>query len=296
MYQQIADNKRRTWLLLIGFVIFLTLIAYLIAQVFGYGYDFVFNIGLFSVIWSLVSYYVGPSIVLATAGARRINKEDNPYVYNLVENLCIASGQPLPKIYISPEKAMNAFATGRDPKHASICLTSGIIENLENEELEGVIAHELSHIKNYDIKVMTLAGVLVGIIVMISDIFVRSLLWGGRNRDKEERGSPILMVIGLVLVVLSPIIAQIIQLAISRRREFLADASGVLLTRYPLGLANALRKISQNTAELRRVSQATAHLYIANPFKKQGFLVRLFSTHPAVADRIKALKGMEKSN
>ena len=226
-----------------------------------------------------------------TSGAQPITEADNTYLYHTVENLCITAGLPLPKIYIIPDGAINAFATGRDPQHASVAVTVGAINKLQNEELEGVIAHELSHVKNYDIRLMTIVIVLVGMITIFADIFLRGSFFGGRSRDNN--GNPILLVIGLVLIVLSPVIAKLIQLAISRKREYLADASGALLTRYPEGLARALEKIEADPAVLASASSATAHLYIANPFKGTGkFFANAFSTHPPVEDRIKKLREM----
>jgi heat shock protein HtpX len=244
---------------------------------------------------SLTSFFAGDKIALASSGAKAIVKTDNPYVYRLVENLCITAGLPLPKIYLIPDQGINAFATGRDPEHASIAITLGAIEKLKNEELEGVIAHELSHVKNYDIRLMMIVIVLVGIVSLLSNWFIRGSLFrrGKSDRDSGQLGG-ILMIIGLVLMVLSPIIAQLVQLAVSRKREFLADASGALLTRYPEGLASALEKISLEKAPLQRANNATAHLYIANPFgeKSKQFFNRIFSTHPPVAERIQALRQM----
>jgi heat shock protein HtpX len=241
---------------------------------------------------ALTSYYSGDKIALATTGAKQINKEQNPYVFRMVENLSITAGIPTPKVYIINDSAPNAFATGRDPQHASIALSTGIIELLENEELEGVIAHELSHIKNYDIRLMMIVIVLVGIIALLSDFFLRMTLFGGTKRDNKN-SNVIFLIIGLVLIVLSPLIAKIIQLAISRKREYLADASGSLLTRYPEGLANALQKISQYSRPMNKANNATAHLFIASPFfGKKHLLSKFFSTHPPIEDRIKKLKSM----
>jgi heat shock protein HtpX len=231
---------------------------------------------------------------LVSTGAVEIKKEDNPYVYRMVENLCITAGVPTPKVYIINSPALNAFATGRDPEHASIALTTGIIQALENEELEGVIAHELSHIKNFDIRLMTIVVVLVGSIAIISNWFFRAnFFMGGRKSNDKEGGQfgAIIMIVGLVLMILSPIIAELIKLAISRKREYLADASGSLLTRYPEGLARALEKISKSNTPLQTASAATAHLFISNPLKGKS-LTSLFSTHPPIEDRINKLRGM----
>ncbi len=295
MYNQIASNKRKSALLIIIFIAVVFALAYVINLWYGEGsYGFLVMAAIISLIMTLFSYYQGDQVALKLAGAQGpISQAENPYVYRLVENLCITAGIPIPKIYLIPGAAMNAFACGRDPQHSSIALTQGIIEKLENEELEGVIAHELSHIKNYDIRLATLVIVLVGIISIISDFFLRSSLYGGRrssNRN-EGRAGGILMIIGLVLIILAPLIAQLIKLAISRKREFLADASGALLTRYPEGLARALEKISSDHTPLAKVHEATAHLYIMSPLTGKK-LASLFSTHPPVEERIKALREM----
>jgi heat shock protein HtpX len=251
--------------------------------------------GFVAIGMSLGGYYGGDKLALATSGAKGpIEKNDNPYLYRIIENLSIASGLPMPKVYIIPDSAINAFATGRDPVHASIAVTTGAVEKLANEELEGVIAHELSHVKNYDIRLMTVVLVLVGLLALLSDWFMRMRFFGGRRDSREGGGAQaILMVIGLILIILAPIIGQLIQLAVSRRREFLADASAALLTRYPEGLASALEKISSEHAPLQRANNATAHLYIANPFGGAKHLFSsLFATHPPIQERIKTLRQM----
>ena len=294
MYSQIDSNKRKTILLVAIFLVFIIALGWFIGVYLNYGYGILVFAVVFSVLTSLVSYYKGDSFALSSTKARVIKKEDNLYVYRMVENLCITAGTPTPKVYIIDSPALNAFATGRDPQHASIALTTGIISALKNEELEGVIAHELSHIKNYDIRLMTIVVVLVGMIALISNFFFRARLFGGK-RDSNNRGGGgqlggIIMIIGLVLLILSPIIAELIKLAISRKREYLADASGALLTRYPEGLARALEKISQSNIPLATASSATAHLFISNPLKSGGFS-KLFSTHPPIEERIRKLRG-----
>lgn len=291
MYNQIDSNRRKTWLLIIIFIAFITLLGLALGYASDYGYSLMLPAAILAIFIALAGYYSGDKLALLTAGAQPINKEQNIYVYRLVENLCITAGLPMPKIYLINDPAINAFATGRDPKNASIALTIGAVKKLENEELEGVIAHELSHIKNYDIRLMTLVIVLVGLVALASDWFLRGQIFGRRGRDSDSGGG-YLAIIGLILIILSPLIAQLIKLAVSRSREYLADASGALLTRYPEGLARALEKINGDSDQLRRVSSATAHLYIANPFKKGGALVNLFATHPPIAERIKRLKGM----
>lgn len=294
MYNQIQSNKRKTTLLILLFLIFIIGIAWFADVYLGYGYSMVTSAIAFSGVMTLVSYFAGDKIALMSAGAKEIKAEDNPYIWRMVENLAITAGMSMPRVHIIESPALNAFATGRDPKHASIAVTTGIIEALENEELEGVIAHELSHIQNYDIRVMTIVVVLVGAIAILSDMFFRARLFGhggdDDNRSSGQLGS-ILAIFGIVLIVLSPIIAEIIKLAISRKREYLADASGALLTRYPEGLARALEKISASAVPLQTASAATAHLFISNPLKGKT-LSGLFSTHPPIEDRIKRLRGM----
>lgn len=249
---------------------------------------------IISIIMSLISYYQGDKLALWSTNAKEIKKEDNPYVYRLVENLCLTAGIPAPKVHIINSPALNAFAAGRDPEHASIAFTTGIIAALKNEELEGVIAHELSHIKNYDIRIMTIVVVLAGIIALIGNFFLHMQFFGHGRRSSNNRGGNagvIIMAIGLIFMIISPIIAEIIKLAISRRREYLADASGALLTRYPEGLARALEKISASAVPLQTASTATAHLFISNPLNQKN-LSKLFSTHPPIADRIAQLRKM----
>ena len=297
MYQQIAANKRKTVALMTIFVILLLAIGYLLDYINGSQGGFLLIAIIISVFSSLISYFAGDKITLASTGAKHILKDDNPYVYRLVENLCITAGLPMPQIYLIPENAPNAFATGRDPKHASIALTTGIVQTLNNEELEGVIAHELSHIKNYDIRLMTIVGVLIGALVLMTDFFLRGQMFGlNRRDDNDNNGSQlglILLIVGVILAILSPLLAQMIQLAISRKREFLADADGALLTRYPEGLASALEKISTYSKPMAKASNGTAHLFITNPFgKKKGWLIGLFATHPPIEARVKALRSM----
>lgn len=297
-YSFIASNKRKSILLVVFFAVFILVLGWFIDQISGSGTSFLIIALAFSLFMTLIGYFAGDSVMLWTAGATKISSTDNPYVYRLVENLCITTGLPVPAIYLIPDPAMNAFATGRDPKHASLALTTGIVEGLENEELEGVIAHELSHIGNFDIRFMMLVGVLVGLVAILSDTFVRSMFWGGRrgsDNDNNNGGNAVLAIVGIIFIVLSPIIGRLIQLAVSRKREFLADASGALVTRYPEGLASALRKIGAQAKPLQKTSNATAHLYFSNPFgaKAKG-LSRLFSTHPPIEERIKALEQMSQ--
>lgn len=263
-----------------------------------YGYavrgDFVLPIiaALFSIPSALIGYYQGDKIALASNRANILSADEWPELHRLLENLAITTGVPKPKIYLIQSPALNAFATGRDPAHASVAVTTGLIEKLGRSELEGVLAHELSHVKNYDIRFSTLVAVFVGFVVILSDMFMRMTFWGGargrNSRDNDSRAGALLAIVGLVLLILAPVIAKIIQLAVSRQREYLADSSAALLTRYPEGLALALEKINAGP-NLLTASQATAHLYIASPFKA-GAIANLFSTHPPVADRIKRLR------
>lgn len=297
MYKQIAENKRKTVLMFAIFVAFVAGLAWLISYVYQVEWIFPVAIGV-SLVQTLGSYYYSDKIALAVSGAKPIKKSDNPYLYRMVENLAITAGVPMPGVYIIDDTAINAFATGRDPQHASVAVTRGALERLENEELEGVLAHELSHVKNYDIRVSTIAVVLVGVVALVSDLFLRSLWFGGgRDRDHDSNSAgqlqAILMIVALVLAILAPLVAQLIQLAVSRKREYLADASGALLTRYPEGLARALEKIGKDKEPLEVANKATAHLYFANPLKDYaGRINALFSTHPPIEDRVRRLRKM----
>jgi heat shock protein HtpX len=295
MYKEIAANKRHSVILITVFIAVIVLLGYTYDHIWGMGgYGGVALAIIISFGLTAISYFQGDKIALFTNGAKQITKEENRYAYNLIENLCITAGLPTPKIYIIDDPAINAFATGRKPELASIALSRGAIEKLTNEELEGVIAHELSHIKNYDIRFMTLVAVMVGVIALLSDMMWRIRLLGGRRSNREEGSGQlgvVLLIIGVIFAILSPIIAELIKLAISRRREYLADASGALLTRYPEGLANALEKISKENLPMQHAATATAHLYLANPFKAKGFK-SLFSTHPPIEDRINKLRIM----
>lgn len=294
MYNQIAANKRRTIILIVIFIVVILGLGYLYDYLYGYGSGGLVLAVIISLGMTLLSYYTGDKLALAVSGAKPITKEQNAYLYRMVENLCISQGLPVPKIHIIADGAINAFATGRDPKHASIAVTTGTLEKLANEELEGVLAHELSHIKNYDIRVMTIVIVLVGIVSLLSQWIFRMNYFGrGRRDDRAGNAGAIFMVIGLVLMILAPLIAELIKLAVSRRREYLADASGALITRFPEGLARALEKIGAQKQPLLRANEATAHLYIANPFgTSRKWLTNAFSTHPPIQDRIKVLRQM----
>jgi len=280
------------------FMAFITTAAFIYGKAQGSGFSFAGIALIISGLTSFLSYYFSDKVILSMSGASEIKKSDNPTLFRIVENLCIADGLPMPKIYVIRDSASNAFATGRDPKHAVVCATTGILEKLNRAELEGVIAHELSHVKNYDIRLMSIVVILVGMITLLADFFMRSLWWGDRRRDNREGNSniqAIFLIIGIIFAILSPIIATLIQLAISRKREFLADATGALLTRYPEGLASALEKIAKDKEPLEAANNATAHLYIANPFKDknaQSWFANLFNTHPPIEERIKILRAM----
>jgi len=297
IYSQITANKFKTWLIILLFVFFITALLYIYGRAVGYGLSFAGIALILSGLMSLGSYYYSDRIILGMSNAKQITKSEYPEFYRTVENLCIGAGIPMPKVYIINDSAPNAFATGRDPKHAIVCATTGILEKLNKAELEGVIAHELSHIKNYDVRLMAIVVILVGLVALIADFFMRSLWYGGSRRNDRGRNDTqgIFLLIGIVLAILSPIIASLIKLAISRKREFLADASGVLLTRYPEGLASALAKISKDREPLEVANNATAHLYIANPFKGKisgSWFANLFNTHPPIEERIKILRSM----
>ena len=298
LYTQADSNRSKTWMFMAGFFVFVILIGYVFSYALNNQGILFFAVG-FSVISSFVSYWWSDKIVLAMSAAKELTHDTNKEIYHLVENLCITAGLPTPKIYIIDDSAPNAFATGRDPEHAVIALTTGIIEKLEKTELEGVIAHELSHIGNRDMLLATLVTVMVGIIVLLADWFRRWTFFGRRGRDREGGGqlALIMLIAAVVLSILAPLFAQLMRLAISRKREFLADASGALLTRYPEGLARALEKISADQEPLEVANRATAHLYIASPFKEDGdkkisLWTKMFMTHPPVEDRIKALRDL----
>jgi heat shock protein HtpX len=291
LYDQADKNTRLTWVYITGFLIFVIGVGYVFAGAMGNS-TILYGAVIFSTIMSFGSYWWSDKIVLSMSGAKEVLHDENRELYHLVENLCITAGLPTPKIYIIEDSAPNAFATGRDPEHGVICFTTGILDKLEKIELEGVVAHELSHIGNRDILLSTVVVVLVGFVALMADWFRHWAFFGGKSddRDRGQLGI-ILMVAAIVLSILAPIAAMLIQLAISRKREYLADASAALLTRYPEGLARALEKISGDTEPLEAANRATAHLYIANPFKGKK-MSKLFMTHPPMEERIAALRGI----
>jgi heat shock protein HtpX len=304
-YTLIARNKRNTWLLIGVFLVFFIALGLLIGYVWGRG-DATFSIstaaavGVIAFLLTLASYYGGSSVLLRLSRAREIAKADDPQLFNVVEELAIAAGLPMPRIFLINDSAMNAFATGRDPRHASVAITTGLREKLSRDELQGVMAHELSHVRHYDILFATLIAVMVGVLVMLCDIFLRSLWWGGgrrRSRGRDQQGGGAVMavvaIIALILAIISPILARIIQMAISRQREYLADAGSVELTRNPEGLASALAKLAGDPEVLEVANRATAPLYIVHPIKKfEERAASIFDTHPPVRDRIARLMSL----
>ncbi len=293
MYEQIAANKRKTIGLMAGFFSLVGGLAWLLSYI-RHDQSVFFLIGIFSIGYAIWGYFGASSAALGLNGAQQIEKSDAPNLWNTVENISITEGMPMPKVYIIQDSGLNAFATGRDPAHASVAITTGLLETLDKSELQGVMAHELGHVKNYDTRVSIIAFALVGIVSLVCDIFLRMSLWGGmgRNDDNENNNNgSFLFVLSIVALVLAPIVATLIQLAISRQREYLADATSAMTTRYPEGLARALEKIKDGGSSLRRQNSSTAHLFIANPLKG-GFVSGLLSTHPPLDERIRLLRQM----
>jgi len=305
IYEAQAANKRKSALVVVLFFLFTALCVYFISQAAGIyiGYQptslgFAGVALIISGVSSFVSYYFSDSIVLKISKARPADPNRDSQFYSVVQNLSLGAGLPTPKLYIIEDTAMNAFATGRDPDHAVLCATSGLLDKLTRTELEGVVGHELSHVKNYDIRLMSVVAVMVGMVALLADFFLRMSFWGkgSKDRDRGEAGA-LMLVIGILFALLSPIVANLIKLAISRRREFLADAGSVAITRQPSGLISALEKISQDNEPLEVANKATAHLYIANPFKDKvssgaRIFSSLFNTHPPVGERLQALRTM----
>jgi len=295
LYTYAESNLRKTWLLMTGFLIFIVALGWLFSYLFG-NQNILFFAVIFSILTSVSSYWYSDKIVLSLMKAKPIEKGDNPELYRIIENLCITAGLPLPKIYIIEEPQPNAFATGRDANHAVVAVTRGLLNKLERVELEGVIAHELSHIGNKDMLLQTIVVILVGIVALLSNFFLRISFWGGGRRNSKGSGGSLLAILGIIAAILAPIAATLIQLAISRKREFLADASGALLTRYPEGLALALEKISADPNPLKVANNSTAHLFIASPFRgrqAKSWFTKLFMTHPPIEERIKALRQLK---
>lgn len=304
VYEAVSANKTKSYFIVAAFFVFVTLVVYVLSQAFSYylgyqpgGLGFLGLALTVSGLMSLGGYYFSDKVVLGLSGARLADRKKDFIFYTVVENLCIGTGLPKPKLYVINDSAPNAFATGRDPEHAAICATTGLLDKLNRTELEGVLAHELSHIKNYDTRLMAIVAVLVGMVALLGDWFLRMSWYGRRSNDDNNKVGGIFLVLGLVFAILSPFIAQLIQLAVSRRREFMADAGSVSITKQPDGLISALTKISQDNEPLEVANKATAHLYIANPFKEKShgavsWFSALFNTHPPIQERIKALKSM----
>jgi heat shock protein HtpX len=294
MYEQIASNKRKSILLVLFFLVIIFGLTWVFELVLGFGKGGLVIALIIASISGLIGYYGSDKIVLGISKAKPVTREEYPYLYNVVEGLTIAAGIPQPRCYVIDDTAPNAFAAGRNPKNSVLCVTTGLLQKLNRAELEGVVAHEMSHIRYYDIRLQTLTVVMVGVAALLSDWILRGVFWGGGRRSRGKGGAgPILLVVGLVLAVLAPLASQLIRLAVSRKREFLADAGSAELTRYPAGLASALRKIAADTEPLEAANKATAHMYIVNPLKDlRGRVNNLFSTHPPIEERIAALEKM----
>lgn len=297
LYTYKDKNIRRTWFLFFWFFVVVVALGWIFSEAYGTP-DFLIFAVIFSIVYSFISYYSSAKIALSMAHAQEIQKSDNSQLWNVVENLTIAAGLPMPKLYITPERQINAFATGRDPQHAAVAVTQGALDQLDKTELQGVIAHELSHVGNRDILVSTVAAILAGIIALLADIFLRSVFFGfigGRGRGGNGEAQEVFFLVAIALSILAPIGTVLIQLAISRRREALADASGVLLTRYPEGLISALQKIQADDTPMASAKDSTAHMWIDTPFKGNhvSWWHKMFMTHPPIADRIAALQKME---
>jgi heat shock protein HtpX len=287
MYSQIAANKRKTVFIMFVFLLFVAGLAWLFTLQFGDSPSLFIGVVIGSLVYAVITYYAGSKMALAVNGAQEIEKKDNPRLWNIVENLSITDGLPMPRVFIIDDPAPNAFATGRDPNHSAVCATSGLLDMMTDAELQGVFAHEMGHVKNYDIRVSMVAFALTAVISLIADIILR-MTWF-RSDDREV--PPLAYIAGIAAAILAPLIATLIQLAISRQREYLADATGVLTTRYPEGLMSALEKIGQSGSAMRKQNTATAHLFFANPLKGHS-LASLFSTHPPIEDRIARLREM----
>jgi heat shock protein HtpX len=288
MYSEISSNKRKTVFILFGFVLFVAALAWLLGAM-NNSPSLSYTVLVIGVLYAAITYYAGSKLSLAVNDAREIQKSDNPRLWRTVENLAITDGLPMPKVYIMDDPAPNAFATGRDPNHSAVCVTSGLLQIMDDSELAGVLAHEMGHVKNYDIRVSMIAFALSAVISLIADVILR-MTWF-RNRD-EENNNQALMLLGIAAAIVAPLVATLIQLAVSRKREYLADATGALTTRYPEGLASALKKIEQTGSATRKQNTATAHFFFANPLKGHS-ISNLFSTHPPIQDRIARLEHME---
>lgn len=291
MYSEIAANKRRTVIIMAVFVAFVGVIAWLFDQFLGGSPNIFYGVLIGAAIYAVITYYSGSNLALAVNGAHEIKKADNPRLWRIIENLSITDGLPMPRVFIMNDPSPNAFATGRDPQHAIVCATSGLLDIMDDNELQGVFAHELGHVKNYDIRVSMVAFALTAVISLLADVMLRLTWFRGNDRENNSSGQ-IFLLLGIVAAILAPLVAIMIQLAISRQREYLADATSALTTRYPEGLISALQKIARTGSATRVQNTATAHLFFANPLRKHS-LTSLFDTHPPVADRIARLQHME---
>jgi heat shock protein HtpX len=287
MYSEIAANKRKTVFIMLVFVAFVTLIVWLLDKYLGGSTGVFYGALIGSLVYVLITYYTGSKLALAINRAKEIQKRDDPRLWRIVENLAITDGLPMPKVYIMDDPALNAFATGRNPKSSAVAVTSGLLQVMDDQELQGVLAHEMGHVKNYDIRVSMVAFALTAVISLLADIMLR-LTWFS---DDDRESNALFLVLGIVAAILAPLVASMIQLAISRQREYLADATGALTTRYPEGLASALEKIAHGSSSLKVQNSSTAHLFFASPLKGSN-LANLFSTHPPIEDRIARLRSM----
>jgi len=294
-FDEVRNNNFKSVLLFFMFMIVIALLGLIIGLVWGSIWFGVILALVFGLVYALIAWFAGANMLLALSKAKPVTKREQPYLYHTIEGLALAAGIPTPKAYVIDDEALNAFATGRSPKDSAIVVTSGLLKKMNREELEGVVAHEMYHIKNYDIRAMMIAAVMVGVIMLMSDLLLRTFLWGGKGNDREGGNATIIfIVIGIVLAILAPLIGELIRLSISRKREYSADAGAAILTRYPQGLANALKKIRDDPDPLvDTANKATAHLYISTPFRKKGgWFQRMFSTHPPIDERISRLEAM----
>jgi heat shock protein HtpX len=289
MYSEIASNKRKTWIIIAVFAVIIGVLGWVISNIYGNPSFFTLAL-IIGGVYALIQYFAASKLALAMNGAHEVTKRDEPRLYRTVENLSIATGMPMPKVYVIDDPAPNAFATGRDPKHAVVAASRGLLDIMDDDELEAVMAHEMGHVQNYDIRVSMIVFGLVSAIGLIADFIMHFFWWGGSN-DNNNSPNPLFIVLGIAAAVLAPIVATLVQLAVSRRREYLADSTGALTTRYPEGLARALEKISAHGSTMRRQNTATAHLFFASPLKGKS-MAKLFSTHPPIEDRIARLRKM----
>ncbi len=287
MYSEIASNKRKTWLVVALFVVIIGALGWIVSNIYG-SPSYLYVALIFGLVYAIMQYYFGASLALSINSAKEIQKKDDPRLYRIVENLSITTGMPMPKVYIIDDPGLNAFATGRDPRHSAVAVTRGLLQVMDDTELEAVLAHEMGHIQNYDIRVMLIVFGLVSAIGLIAD-FITHMFWF--RGDDNESPNPIFVIVGIVAAIVAPFAAMLVQLAVSRRREYLADSTGALTTRYPEGLARALEKIRDHGSGLKSPNTATAHLFFANPLKGKS-LAKLFSTHPPIEDRIARLRKM----